>query len=376
MYFTHFCRGEGPALATFPPAQHPIRMSLLQAPLQVGALALRNRIVMAPLTRLRGTVDHLPTAIMAEYYRQRASAGMIVTEGTPVSPMGVGYAQVPGIWSADQTELWKPITKAVHDAGGLILAQIWHVGRVSDPIFLAGELPVAPSAIAPPGTVSHLRPKKEFEIPRALALDEIKQVIDEFHQGAMNAKEAGFDGVEIHGANGYLLDQFLHSASNLRDDEYGGPVENRARLHLEVTDAASDVFGADRVGMHLAPRGDVMGMGDVNPRETFLYLASELGKRKLAFLMAREYFGDDRLGPELKQAFGGVYIVNEKYDQAQAEAAIEAGDADAVAFGKLFIANPDLPRRFALGAELNTPVFDTFYTHGPEGYVDYPALER
>jgi 2,4-dienoyl-CoA reductase-like NADH-dependent reductase (Old Yellow Enzyme family) len=349
-------------------------MSILFEPLQVGALTLPNRVVMAPLTRLRGTVDHLPTPVMVEYYRQRASAGMIVTEGTPVSPMGVGYAQVPGIWSREQTELWKPITAAVHEAGGRILAQIWHVGRVSDSSFLGGKQPVAPSAIAAPGTVTLIRPKKEFEVPRALTLQEIKHVIEEFHQGAKNAKEAGFDGVEIHGANGYLLDQFLHSASNLRDDEYGGPIENRARLHLEVADAASAVFGADRVGMHLAPRGDVMGMGDHNPREIFLYLAKELGKRKLAFLMAREYIADDRLGPELKQAFGGVYIANEKFTQAQAEQAIAAGDCDAVAFGKLFIANPDLPLRFQTGAPLNTPVVETFYSHGPEGYVDYPAL--
>ena len=311
---------------------------------------------------------------MVEYYRQRAGAGMIITEGTPVSPMGVGYAQVPGIWSAEQTELWKPVTAAVHKEGGKILAQIWHVGRVSDSSFLHGKQPVAPSALAPPGTVTLIRPKKEFEVPRALSTDEILHVIEEFHQGAQNAKDAGFDGVEIHGANGYLLDQFLHDASNKRVDEYGGSVENRAKLHLQVADAASDVFGADRVGMHLAPRGDVMGMGDVNPREIFMYLATELGKRRLAFLMAREYYGEDRLGPDLKRAFGGVYIANEKYTQAQAEQVLTAGEADAVAFGKLFIANPDLPRRFAEGADLNLPVTDTFYTHGPEGYVDYPAL--
>jgi 2,4-dienoyl-CoA reductase-like NADH-dependent reductase (Old Yellow Enzyme family) len=351
-------------------------MSILFEPLKVGALTLPNRVVMAPLTRLRGTADHLPTPVMIDYYRQRAGAGMIITEGTPVSPMGVGYAQVPGIWSREQTELWKPITDAVHQAGGRILAQIWHVGRVSDPVFLDGRLPVAPSAIAPPGHVTLVRPQKPFEVPQALTVEEIKKVIEEFHQGAQNAKDAGFDGVEIHGANGYLLDQFLHSSSNVREDEYGGPIENRARLHLEVADAASAVFGADRVGMHLAPRGDAHGMGDTNARETFLYLASELGKRKLAFLMAREYFGDDRLGPELKRAFGGVYIANEKYDQAQAERVIEAGEADAVAFGKLFIANPDLPRRFELGAELNSPVVETFYTHGPEGYIDYPALQE
>ena len=368
--------GRGSSLETFPRRDHPIAMSILFEPLQVGALTLPNRIVMAPLTRLRGTPDHLPTPVMVEYYRQRASAGMIITEGTPVSPMGVGYAQVPGIWSREQTELWKPITAAVHEAGGRILAQLWHVGRVSDSSFLGGKQPVAPSPIPPPGTVTLIRPKKEFEVPRALSIGEIKHVVEEFHQGAKNAQEAGFDGVEIHGANGYLLDQFLHTASNLRDDEYGGPIENRARLHLEVAEAASTVFGADRVGMHLAPRGDVMGMGDANPRETFLYLASELGKRKLAFLMAREYFGDDRLGPELKRAFGGVYIINERYDQAHAERVIAAGEADAAAFGKLFIANPDLPRRFALGAELNAPNVETFYTHGPEGYIDYPALDQ
>lgn len=349
-------------------------MSKLFDPLKVGALTLPNRVVMAPLTRLRGTVDHLPTPVMIEYYRQRASAGLIISEGTPVSPMGVGYAQVPGIWSAEQTELWKPITAAVHQAGGRIFSQIWHVGRVSDSSFLGGKAPVAPSPVPPPGTVTLIRPKKEFETPRPLALDEIKGVVDEFYQGAKNAKQAGFDGVEIHGANGYLLDQFLHSASNLRTDEYGGSVENRARLHLEVADAASAVFGADRVGMHLAPRGDVMGMGDDNPLEIFVHVARELGKRKLAFLMAREYFGDDRLGPELKKVFGGVYIANEKYTQTQAEQVIEAGEADAVAFGKLFIANPDLPSRFAQGASLNDPIVETFYTHGPEGYVDYPAL--
>ena len=364
-------------------ARHPIErvpleddLSKLLEPLKVGALQLPNRVVMAPLTRLRGTVDHLPTPVMVEYYRQRASAGLIISEGTPISPMGVGYAQVPGIWSKEQVELWKPITAAVHEAGGRIFSQIWHVGRVSDPSFLGGKAPVAPSAIAPPGTVTLIRPKKEFETPRALGTNEMKGVVEEFYQGAKNAKEAGFDGVEIHGANGYLLDQFLHSASNLRTDEYGGSIENRGRLMLEIADAASAVWGADRVGMHLAPRGDVMGMDDANPREIFLYVARELGRRGLAFLMAREFYGDDRLGPELKKAFGGVYIANEKYTQAQAEQVIEAGEADAVAFGKLFIANPDLPLRFAKGAALNEPIVETFYTHKAEGYVDYPAMSE
>jgi len=349
-------------------------MSILFEPLKVGALTLPNRIVMAPLTRLRGTVDHLPTALQAEYYAQRASAGLIITEGTPASPLGVGYPQVPGIWSAQQTELWKPITAAVHNAGGRIFAQIWHVGRISDSSFLNGRLPVAPSAIPAPGLMNLVRPKKEFDTPHALTIDEIKQVIEEFHQGAKNAKDAGFDGVEIHGANGYLLDQFLQTNSNTRDDQYGGSIENRARLHIEVAEAASAVFGADRVGMHLAPRGDIHGMGDTDLRATFTYLATELGKRKLAFLMAREYHAEDRLGPDLKKAFGGVYIANEKYTQAQAEQVILAGEADAVGFGKLFIANPDLPKRFKTAAHLIDPNPETFYSHGPEGYIDYSAL--
>ena len=349
-------------------------MSILFEPLKVGALTLPNRIIMAPLTRLRGTVDHLPTALQAEYYAQRASAGLIITEGTPVSPLGVGYPQVPGIWSAQQTELWKPITAAVHNAGGRIFAQIWHVGRISDSSFLNGHLPVAPSAIPAPGMMSLVRPKKDYETPHALTIDEIKRVVEDFHQGAKNAREAGFDGVEIHGANGYLLDQFLQTNSNIRTDEYGGSIENRARLHIEVAEAASAVFGADRVGMHLSPRGDVHGMGDINPRATFTYLATELGKRKLAFLLAREYYAGDRLGPDLKKAFSGVYIANEKYTQAEAEQVILAGEADAVAFGKLFISNPDLPKRFRIGALLSDPNPETFYSHGPEGYVDYSSL--
>ncbi len=348
-------------------------MATLLDPIQVGDLSLPNRVIMAPLTRLRGTVDHLPTAIQAEYYAQRATAGLIISEGTPVSPMGVGYAQVPGIWSAAQTELWKPIVAAVHAAGGRIFAQIWHVGRVSHSMFLHGKVPVAPSAIAPVGHVNNVRPEQPFETPHALTYDEVQQVIEEFRRGAENAKDAGFDGVEIHGANGYLLDQFLHAGSNHRTDAYGGSIENRARLMLEVADAAISVYGAGRVGMHLAPRGDVMSMDGPDP-EAFLYVARELGARKLAFLCAREYEGPDWLGPRLKQAFGGVYIANEKFTYESANAAIERGDCDAVAFGKAYVANPDLVERFRIHADLNVPQSTTFYTHGAEGYVDYPTL--
>ena len=345
-------------------------------PLQLGDLLIPNRVIMAPLTRLRGTVDHIATPIIAAYYAQRASAGLIISEGTPVDPTGVGYAQVPGIWSREQTEAWKPITKAVHNAGGRIFAQIWHVGRISDPVFLNGELPVAPSAIAAAGHVSLVRPEKNFVTPRALRLEEIAGIVESFRRGAENAQAAGFDGVEIHGANGYLLDQFLQDGSNHRTDEYGGPIENRARLHLEVTDAAISVFGAGRVGMHLAPRSGVHGISDSNLPATFGYLAKELGKRKIAFIAAREFVGPDSLGPILKQQFGGVYVANEQLDQKTGQALLDQGKADAIAYGKLFIANPDLPIRFAKGAPLNEPDPTTFYSHGDEGYTDYPALEE
>lgn len=341
--------------------------------LRVGELTLPNRVLMAPLTRLRGTVDHVPTPVMVEYYRQRASAGLIISEGTPVAPMGVGYAQVPGIWSEAQVSAWRPVTDAVHAAGGRIFQQIWHVGRISDPLFLAGELPVGPSAIPASGHVSLVRPIKAFETPRALETREVRAVVEQFRRGAENAQRAGFDGVEIHGANGYLLDQFLQTGSNQRTDEYGGSIENRARLMLEVADAAISVWGAGRVGMHLAPRCDMHGISDVNPAEIFGYVARELGRRGLAFLMAREHRAPDWLGPQLKQQFGGVYVANEGFTRDTAEQVIASGEADAVAFGKLFIANPDLVERFAEHAELNAPNADTFYSHGNAGYVDYPA---
>ena len=345
-------------------------------PLQLGDLLLPNRVIMAPLTRLRGTVDHIPTPIIAEYYAQRASAGLILSEGTPVEPMGVGYAQVPGIWSKQQTEAWKPITSAVHNAGGRIFAQIWHVGRISDPVFLNGELPIAPSPIAASGHVSLLRPEKNFVTPRALALEEIPGIVEAFRRGAENAQAAGFDGVHIHGANGYLLDQFLQDGSNHRTDEYGGSIENRARLHLEVADAAISVWGPGRVGMHLAPRSGVHGISDSNLPATFGYLAKELGKRRIAFIAAREYVAADSLGPDLKREFGGVYVANEQLDQRSGQKLLDEGRADAVAYGKLFIANPDLPVRFAKGTPLNQPNPATFYSHGAEGYIDYPALEE
>ncbi len=289
--------------------------------------------------------------------------------------MGVGYPNTPGIWSDEQVEGWKLVTDAVHQAGGKILLQLWHVGRISDPIYLNGELPVAPSAIAASGHVSLVRPMKEFVTPRALDIGEIPGIVEEYRKGAENAKAAGFDGVELHGANGYLIDQFLQDSSNHRDDEYGGSIENRARFLLEVADAVISVWGADRVGCHLAPRGDAHGIGDSDLSAVFHHAATELGKRKLAFLCARESFDQPALGPSLKQAFGGVYIANEGFTAESAREAIASGKVDAVAFGKSAIANPDLVERFRSGAPLNEPDPSTFYGDGPTGYTDYPFLE-
>jgi 2,4-dienoyl-CoA reductase-like NADH-dependent reductase (Old Yellow Enzyme family) len=349
-------------------------MPTLFDPIQIGDLLLPNRIFMAPLTRLRGTADHIPTPIMVDYYTQRADAGLILSEGIPVDPLGVGYQNVPGLWSREQVEAWKPIVKAVHDNDGHIFAQIWHVGRISDPSLLNGQTPVAPSAIAATGHVSLLRPQRPYPVPRALELPEVKQVVESFRRAAQNAQDAGFDGVHLHSANGYLLDQFLQDGSNHRTDEYGGPLENRARLLLEVTEAAISVYGPGRVGVHLAPRGDSHGISDSNPTATFSYVATELGKRKIAFIAAREHVGADSIGPKLKQLFGGVFVANEAIDQAVGQQLLDEGKADAVAFGKLFIANPDLPARFRKHAPLNRPEPNTFYASGPHGYIDYPAL--
>jgi 2,4-dienoyl-CoA reductase-like NADH-dependent reductase (Old Yellow Enzyme family) len=349
-------------------------MPTLHDPLRLGALTLPNRIIMAPLTRCRSAAGRVPTELMAEYYTQRASAGLVLSEATSVDPMGVGYPDTPGIWSEEQVAGWKNVTASVHAAGGRMFLQLWHVGRVSDPVYLDGAQPVAPSAIAPSGHVSLIRPQKSFVTPRALDLAEIPGIVAAYRRGAENAKRAGFDGVEIHGANGYLLDQFLQDGSNHRTDVYGGSLVNRARLPLEVADAVISVWGADRVGYHLAPRCDSHGMGDSNPVATFGYLATELGKRRIAFLCARESLDAPRLGPGLKRAFGGTYIANQGFTAAAAQQVLGAGDADAVAWGKLFIANPDLPRRLQLGAPLNMPDSATFYGGSVRGYTDYPPL--
>lgn len=351
-------------------------MTSMFDPIALGAIKAPNRIVMAPLTRNRATMPgRVPNALMAEYYAQRASAGLIITEATSVSPQGVGYPSTPGCWSDEQTAGWKQVVEGVHAAGGRVMMQLWHVGRISDPQYHDGQPPVSASAIAAKGHVSLLRPKRDLPVPRALETDEIAGVVAAFRRGAENAKKAGFDGVEIHGANGYLLDQFLQDGSNKRTDRYGGSLENRARLMLEVADACIDVWGADRVGMHVAPRCDAHSMGDTDPAKTFGYVATELGRRKIAFMFARESLKEPRLGPQLRKAFGGPWIANEGLTRETAAEVLAKGEADAVSFGKDFISNADLVERLKKNAPVNTWNMETFYSEGPAGYTDYPTLE-
>jgi 2,4-dienoyl-CoA reductase-like NADH-dependent reductase (Old Yellow Enzyme family) len=369
-------------------------MPTLFDPLKLGAIQLPNRIIMAPLTRSRATPDgRVPTELQRDYYAQRASAGLIISEATSVTAMGVGYAATPGIWSDEQTQGWKKITKAVHDKGGRMVLQLWHVGRISHPLFLNGALPESASAVKPKGNVSLVRPPTEYVTPRALERKEIPGIIAAFKRGAENAQKAGFDGVHIHGANGYLLDQFLQDSTNQRTDDYGGGIENRARLMLQVAQACIDIWGGDRVGMHLAPRMDSHDMGDSDRLGTFTYVARELNRLGVGWIAAREaQIGADTklvdsqgnpreiknresIGPALKKAFGGPFIANEGFTFESAQKALADGVTDAVAFGKLFIANPDLVERFARHAPLNSWDTATFYSPGPAGYVDYPALQ-
>ena len=352
-------------------------MSTLFQPIQVGAYTLPNKIIMAPLTRSRANnPGRIPNALMVEYYRQRASAGMIITEATSVTPMGVGYPDTPGIWSVEQTEAWQPITQAVHEQSGHIFMQLWHVGRISDPSYLGGELPVAPSAIASPGHVSHSRPKKPLCVPRELSLVEIENLHAIYRRAALNAKVAGFDGVELHAANGYLFDQFFHESSNHRTDKYGGSIENRVRFFTEIVDVLIEVWGADKVGIHLAPSSDGPGLEDSNPEALFTYIAQQLSLRKVAFIFAREDTSrDNTIGQLVRKNFTGVYIANQQLSKESGEQLINSGRADAVSYGKLYIANPDLVERFEKNAPLNTPDPDTFYFNAERGYTDYPFTE-
>jgi N-ethylmaleimide reductase len=360
-------------------------MNRLLESYDLGPLSLPNRMVMAPLTRNRaqGTV---PGELNATYYAQRASAGLIISEATQVTPLGQGYPETPGIHSEEQIRGWQRVTDEVHEAGGRIYCQLWHVGRISHPSFHNGELPVAPSAIRPAGEAFTHEGLRPFETPRALETEEIPGIVEQFRQGAENAKRAGFDGVEVHGANGYLLDQFLQSGTNQRTDRYGGSVENRARLLLEVTEAVCGVWGADRVGVRLSPGGTFNDMRDENCEETFTYAARELNRFGLAYLHVIEEASGDvdawrdgrPMGSAemLRPVFEGTLMSNGGYNRETGEAALRAGIADLIAFGRLFIANPDLVERFAARAPLNEPDPETFYGGGAEGYIDYPSLEE
>ncbi len=349
-------------------------MTKLLTPLKLGDLTLKNHMVMAPLTRCRASEGRVPNDLMVQYYTQRAGAGLILTEATIVDPMGAGYPDTPGIYSGDQVKGWQKVTESVHAADGRIFCQLWHVGRISHESYLGGKTPVAPSAIQPEGHVSLVRPKVGYPTPRALETAEVPQIVEAFIKGAKNAKQAGFDGVEIHAANGYLIDQFLQDSTNQRTDKYGGSIENRARFLLEIVDGCIEVWGASRVGVHLAPRADAHDMGDSDRKALFTYVAKELDKRGIAFIFTREHVAEDSLTPAMKNVFGGVMIGNESLDKATAEKLLEEGKVDAASFGKLFIANPDLPQRFAQNAPLNEWDASTFYGGGAEGYTDYPAL--
>jgi N-ethylmaleimide reductase len=349
---------------------------------RLGALSLPNRFVMAPMTRSRALPGNVPNPLAATYYAQRAAAGLLITEGTQVSPQGVGYIRTPGIHSPGQVAGWKAVTDAVHAAGGRIFAQLWHVGRVSHPDFHDGALPVGPSAIAADGEAFTVNGRQKLEAPRALTRAELPDVVEQFRHAAFNAKEAGFDGVELHGANGYLLDQFLRDSANHRTDGYGGTIENRARFPLEVTDAVVSVWGPSRVGYKMSPYFSMLGMADSSPLDTFSYLARELRARSIAYLHIAEAVagpfvapqGTVRATPVLRRLFAGPVIVNGGYDVDSANAAILSGEADLVAFGVPFLANPDLPERWRRGAPLNAPQFEHFYAGEEKGYTDYPTL--
>ncbi len=355
----------------------------LFTPIEVGAIHARNRVVMAPLTRSRAIAGDVPNPLAIAYYAQRAGAGLIISEGTQIRPDGKGYVATPGIYSPEQIEGWKKVTAAVHKAGGKIVAQIWHVGRVSHPDHTGGTQPIAPSAItADAQTFISSGEFAPVAAPHALTKDEIGQVVADYGTAARNAIEAGFDGVEIHGANGYLIDQFLRDGANKRTDEYGGTIENRVRFMTEVVDAVVAAIGADRTGIRLSPVTPANGLTDSDPQPLFDLAVAELAKRKIAFLhMIEGATGGPRdVAPDfdfakLRKLFGGVYIANNGYDGELAKKAVESGAADMVAFGRWFISNPDLVERIRLGAPLNEPHRDTFYGGGAEGYTDYPVLE-
>jgi hypothetical protein len=359
-------------------------MTTLFDPLQLGAVTAPNRVIMAPLTRGRATREAVPTAVMGEYYAQRAGAGLIISEATGITREGLGWPFAPGLWSAAQVEGWKPVTEAVHRAGGRIFAQLWHMGRIVHPDFLDGAAPVSSSATTAPGKAHTYAGKQPYAQARALRLDEIPRVLDDYARATENALAAGFDGVQIHAANGYLIDQFLRDGANLRDDEYGGTPENRMRLLVEVTERVASVAGAGRTSVRLSPNGATQGVEDSDPPSLFVPAARELDRIGIAFLELREQGPDGTFGrseqpkvsPLLRPIFSRPLVLNQDYRLDNAQEAVATGAADAISFGRPFISNPDLVERFRNRAPLAPDDMTTWYSQGPEGYVDYPPLER
>ncbi len=355
-------------------------MADLFSPVSLGSIALKNRIVMAPLTRNRTSEGGVPHDLNVTYYAQRASAGLIVTEATPISPMAHGYPALPGIYTEAQVAGWKKVTDAVHAKGGKIVIQIWHVGRISHPSLIGGQTPVAPSAIKPAGQAFTYQGLVDYVTPRALEKNELHAIVQDYVHAAKCAIAAGFDGVEIHAANGYLLDQFLRDGSNKRTDEYGGSLENRARLLMQVTEAVVKAIGADKTGVRLSPVNPFNDMNDSNPQAMFNYVAEALNRFNLSYLHAVEggIHGGGEADPfdfaSFRMLFKGSYMANLSYDKARGNAAIASGHADCVAYGVPFIANPDLVERFKQDAPLNTADANTFYGGNEVGYTDYPFL--
>ncbi|MBL8176433.1 MAG: alkene reductase [Bryobacterales bacterium] len=351
-----------------------MKRSLLFEPVKLGKLWLPNGVLMAPLTRLRAEADGTPGEMIAKYYEQRASAGLIISEMTVVSAKGQAYLNAPGMYTEGHRKGWRRVTDAVHGAGGRIFSQLAHAGRISHPSLLpGGAIPVGASAVRPAGHVHTRSGSQPYVTPRALEIGEIGGVVKEFADAARMAMEAGFDGVELHSANGYLLDQFLRDGTNWRQDGYGGPAKGRARLLLEVVEAVTEVWGAGRVGVRLSPFNGFNDMSDTNPRETFTVAAEALSGRGLAYLHIFEPVQEAWLTPRLRQAFGGALVVNGGFDVETGNAVVEGRSADAVAFGVPFLANPDLPERLRAGLPLNRPDPTTFYTGGARGYIDYPV---
>lgn len=358
-------------------------MPSLLDPIKLGAVSAPNRILMSPLTRGRATREHVPTDIMQTYYAQRASAGLIISEATGISRQGLGWPYAPGIWTDEQVEAWKPVTDAVHEADGRIFVQLWHMGRIVHPSFLDGEKPVSSSATVAPRYAHTYDGKQPYEEARALELWEIPELIDDYTRAAANAIAAGFDGVQIHAANGYLIDQFLRNGANLRDDDYGGSIENRVRLLRQVTQAVSDTIRPERTAVRISPNGDIQGVNDSDPEPLFAEVGAVLDEIGIAFLEVKEppedgtYGKPDRapVAPTIRKAFNGPLILNSDYTPDRARSVVESGEADGIAFGRPFIANPDLVERIAAGTPLAKDDMPTWYSQGPEGYIDYPRAD-